>query len=62
LATSSTTTFEFRELNGASGIGIDDVSVTAVVPELSTWMMMGLGFASLGFAGYRARRATSAVA
>jgi hypothetical protein len=62
LATSSSTTFEIRELNAPSGIGIDDVSVTAVVPELSTWAMMGLGFASLGFAGYRARRATSAVA
>ena len=23
------------------------------VPEMSTWLMMALGFASLGFAGYR---------
>jgi PEP-CTERM motif len=26
------------------------------VPEPSTWAMMLLGFASLGFAGYRAKR------
>ena len=29
----------------------------SMVPEPSTWAMMGLGFASLGFASYRARRA-----
>jgi len=62
LATSSSTTFEFVELNGASGIGIDEVSVTAVVPELSTWAMLGLGFAGLVFVQYRARRSASAVA
>jgi hypothetical protein len=37
-------------------IGLDDVSVSPVsgaVPEVSTWVMMVAGFASLGFAGYR---------
>ena len=37
-------------------IVFDDVtfgSVTPGIPELSTWAMMGLGFAFLGFAGYR---------
>jgi hypothetical protein len=29
------------------------VSVTAAVPEPSTWAMMMLGFASLGFMAYR---------
>jgi hypothetical protein len=30
----------------------------AVIPEISTWAMMALGFAGLGFAGYRKARAT----
>jgi PEP-CTERM motif len=34
----------------------------AVVPEPSTWAMMLLGFAGLGFAGYRASRRTGAAA
>jgi hypothetical protein len=28
----------------------------AAIPELSTWVMMALGFAGLGLAGYRARK------
>ena len=32
------------------------------VPEASTWAMMLLGFAGLGFAGYRARKPTAALA
>ncbi len=32
------------------------------VPEPSTWAMMLLGFAGLGFAGYRASRRTAAAA
>jgi hypothetical protein len=35
---------------------LDNVSVTSNVPEASTWAMMVLGFAGLGFAGFRARR------
>ena len=35
---------------------LDDVSLTASVPEPSTWAMMALGFAGLGYAGYRRRR------
>jgi hypothetical protein len=35
----------------------------AVIPEPSTWAMMLLGFAGLGFAGYRhARKARPATA
>jgi hypothetical protein len=30
----------------------------AVIPEISTWAMMALGFAGLGFAGYRKARMT----
>jgi len=32
---------------------LDNVSVGTGVPEVSTWAMMLLGFAGLGFAGYR---------
>ena len=32
--------------------------VGAVIPEPSTWVMMALGFAGLGFAGYRKARTT----
>jgi hypothetical protein len=32
------------------------------VPEPATWAMMGLGFAALGFVGYRARRSTTSIA
>jgi hypothetical protein len=31
-------------------------SATPVIPEPSTWVMMVVGFAGLGFAGYRAKR------
>jgi hypothetical protein len=36
------------------GSGINEVYATMTVPESSTWAMMMLGFAGLGFAGYRA--------
>ena len=36
--------------------------VTATAPEPSTWAMMMLGFAGLGFAGYRRSRKAAAVA
>jgi Type VI secretion system effector, Hcp/PEP-CTERM motif len=34
----------------------------SVVPEPSTWVMMGLGFAGLAYAGYRARRGAVSIA
>jgi PEP-CTERM motif len=37
-------------------------SDTLTVPEPSTWAMMLVGFAGLGFAGYRASRRTAAAA
>jgi hypothetical protein len=59
-ADSATTTIEFlgdsANVNSRY-IGLDDVGVTfnvgPAVPEASTWAMMLLGFAGLGFAGYR---------
>jgi hypothetical protein len=35
---------------------------TQTVPEPSTWAMMLIGFAGLGFAGYRSAKAKTAVA
>jgi hypothetical protein len=58
----------FVEVSGISGGGslklAIDGNVTAVtgIPEPSTWAMVVLGFAGLGFAGYRtSRRAISIV-
>jgi hypothetical protein len=48
--------------DGSGGFGFD-FAVGGAVPEPSTWAMMLVGFAGLGFAGYRrARRAMSAPA
>jgi hypothetical protein len=65
-ADSASTTIEFlgdsTNVN-SKYIGLDDVSVSpesGAVPEVSTWVMMLAGFASLGFAGYR--RMTKALA
>jgi hypothetical protein len=44
---------------------VDDASVTgaaSTVPEASTWAMMVLGFAGLGFMGWRGSRKTAALA
>ena len=35
--------------------------LTLSIPEPSTWAMMVLGFASLGFTGYRASRQAAAI-
>ena len=43
------------------GSSVTFVQVSGAIPEPSTWAMMLLGFAGLGYAGYRkARRATVA--
>jgi hypothetical protein len=41
---------------------LDGVSMTGGVPEPSTWALMGLGFAALGFAAYRRKKNASVVA
>ncbi len=48
-------------INSPWGPVIGDVAVTAV-PEPSTWAMMALGFAGLGLAGWRRRRAAPRLA
>jgi hypothetical protein len=43
-------------------LGIGGTVTTTAVPEPSTWAMMLLGFAGLGFVGYRASRRSVALA
>jgi hypothetical protein len=40
----------------AANLATSITGATTGVPEPATWVMMGLGFAGLGFAGYRARK------
>lgn len=46
----------FKSYNDPSYTYLDDVSLTAGVPEASTWVML-----LLGFAGYRKQKALGAV-
>ena len=63
-------TFSFSTTGGAlaflapgpsnqQGDLITNVTLSSGVPEVSTWAMMALGFASLGFAAFRQGRKTS---
>jgi len=53
----------FFEPLGAEPEGFPDyLALSPIVPEPSTWAMMLLGFAGLGFAGYRALRMSVKVA
>jgi hypothetical protein len=56
--------FDTPTFAGGSGFGVGvGVQISALAtPEPSTWVMMGLGFAGLGFAGRRALRKTTALA
>jgi hypothetical protein len=47
---------------GTPSNSFEIAQITTSVPEPSTWVMMGLGFAALAFAGDRARRAPVRVA
>jgi hypothetical protein len=53
-------TIDYPASFGAAGYALDITSVTTV-PETSTWAMMLVGFAGLGFAGYRRSKKNSAV-
>ncbi len=46
----------FGKNKSRSGSALGQFEVVLAVPELSTWMMLGLGFAGLGFLGVRAAR------
>jgi len=51
----------YGETPGPAYLDDFDIGVSGV-PEPSTWAMMLLGFAGLGFAGYRQRQKLSGVA
>jgi choice-of-anchor C domain-containing protein len=63
IAAGSSTTLSFVETVGSNngGVLLDAVSISAV-PEPSTWAMMLLGFAGLGFAGYRRAKSSGVTA
>ena len=48
--------------SGGSYAHQDVTNFNFAAPELSTWVMMALGFAGLGFAGFRARRSAISIA
>ncbi|WP_024516222.1 PEP-CTERM domain protein [Bradyrhizobium sp. Tv2a-2] len=43
----------YGEFTSADGFGVGTFTLTAAVPEASTWVMMILGFAGLGVMAYR---------
>lgn len=47
---------------GSTGFGSDGVQFTAAVPETSTWVMMVLGFAAVGYAASRRLKASAPLA
>ena len=55
LATGDSTVLQIHGAQGPGHIYFDDVSVSAV-PEPSTWAMLLLGFAGIGFMAYRRSR------
>jgi PEP-CTERM motif len=52
-------TYEFVNPPLTNGLGF--AAAYGAIPEPSTWAMMVLGFAGLGLAGYRARRAATSI-
>lgn len=50
----------FTDVSAASGndFGLDEISVTAAVPEPATWMMMLIGMAGIGFSMRRKDKQT----
>ena len=60
LSTSGGTSAGFQ--GAGTQLALDNLTISTGVPEPSTWAMMGLGFAVLGFAGLRASRKTVAAA
>ena len=56
------TGISISESLGTPSNSFEIAQITTSVPEPSTWAMMGLGFAGLAFAGYRARRTPVRVA
>jgi hypothetical protein len=49
-------------VNGSLDVAQSFASINVAIPEISTWAMLLLGFAGLGYAGYRKSRATVSIA
>jgi hypothetical protein len=56
------TSITFNQIDGTDGAILAGVTVAGGVPEASTWAMLLVGFAGLGFAGVRASRKSAALA
>jgi hypothetical protein len=54
--------FGLNRVNGSVDVAQSFASVNVAVPEISTWAMLLLGFAGLGYAGYRKSRPTVSIA
>ena len=54
--------FGFADYGPSDQVGNLLADVTVTVPEASTWAMMMLGFAGLGFAAYRKARPAVSIA
>ena len=52
----------FYDVESTNTIGTAEFTLTAAVPEPSTWAMMILGFCGLGFMAYRKQRGSFGVA
>jgi PEP-CTERM motif len=53
VANGTSATLQFSVTNQQYDVGLDSVSISSAVPEPSTWAMMILGFAGIGFMAYR---------
>ncbi len=53
VANGTSATLQFSVTNQQYDVGLDSVSISSAVPEPSTWGMMLLGFAGVGFMAYR---------
>jgi hypothetical protein len=53
VATGTSAVADFSVTDQINDMGLDSVSVTSGIPEPSAWAMLVIGFAALGYAGYR---------
>ena len=63
-APTPTTSFTLSDIGGGGIVAIGELEVSgtlSTVPELSTWTMMLIGFAGVGFAGYRKAKSANAI-
>lgn len=59
---SATAMLTFDNFNGDAGSYVAQINAVSAVPEPATWALMILGFAAMGFVGYRRSRKLAAAA